>query len=283
MDNYQGLLPATFAGCLLSSSYFSQARHRRRATPPSLWSETRSVFRVDLKLQVLPAGSKARSHKPLPYGWNSRYRACHFPVLAYRNILTPQRSMESREPPLGAMSGRRYSAAQIYLIRQRLRAYYEMKKAQVGPSFNWNSVAELLHLVIEEIEGTEETELRIKGERLRQIATGQISRGAPSGTTDENLDLIVRFLTHPDIGSLTLEDLNEPDLPYQFALQLMEFLRHDEHSDLALPPGNLKGRYRAVVRSGGEISDIRVDIIISRDGNLVHVNEIGRHIRRHGR
>lgn len=179
--------------------------------------------------------------------------------------------MELREPPLGAMSGRRYSAAQIYLIRQRLRAYYEMKKAQVGPSFNWNSVAELLHLVIEEIEGTEETELRIKGERLRQIATGQISRGAPSGTTDENLDLIVRFLTHPDIGSLTLEDLNEPDLPYQFALQLMEFLRHDEHSDLALPPGNLKGRYRAVVRSGGEISDIRVDIIISRDGNLVHV------------
>jgi hypothetical protein len=140
-------------------------------------------------------------------------------------------------------------------------------------SFNWNSVAEILHLVIEEIEGTEETELRIKGERLRQIATGQISRGNPSGTTDDNLDLIVHFLTHSDIKFLTVEDLNEPDLPYQFALQLMEFLRHDVHSDLALPPGNLKGRYRAVIRSSGEISDIRVEIIISRDGNLVHVNE----------
>jgi hypothetical protein len=182
--------------------------------------------------------------------------------------------MESRQPRLGANpQERRYSAAQIYLIRQRLRAYYEMKKAQFGPSFSWASVAEILHLQIEEIEGTEETELRIKGERLRQIATGQISRGNPSGTTDENLDLIVRFLTHPEIKSLTLEDLTEPELPYQFALQLMEFLRHDEHSDLALPPGNLKGRYRAVVRSGGEISDIRIDIIISRDGNLVHVNE----------
>jgi hypothetical protein len=203
----------------------------------------------------------------------SGYRACHFPVLARRKILSPEHSMESRQPPLGANPLRRYSAAQIYLIRQRLRAYKEMKSAQEGPSFSWKSVAEILHLLIEEIEGIRETELRIKDERLRQIAKGQISRGAPSGTTDENLDLIVRFLTHPDIKFLTVEDLNEPDLPYQFAFQLMEFLRHDEHSDLALPPGNLKGRYRAVVRSGGEISDIRVDIIISRDGNLVHVNE----------
>src|SRR5271170_1640587 len=181
--------------------------------------------------------------------------------------------MESREPPLGAMPRRRYSASQIYLIRQRLRAYKEMKSAREGPSFSWNSAAEILHVLMEEIEGTEETELRIKGERLRQIAKGQISRAIPSGTTDENLDLIVRFLTHPDIKFLTVEDLNESDLPHQFALQLMDFLRHDEHSDLALPPGNLKGRYRAVVRSGGEISDIRVEIIISRDGNLVHVNE----------
>jgi hypothetical protein len=166
----------------------------------------------------------------------------------------------------------RYSAAQIYLIRQSLRAYKAMKTAQKGPGFSWESAAEILHLVIEEIEGTRETELRIKGERLRQIAKGQISRGTPSGTTDENLDLIVRFLTHTD-EFLTVEDLNEPDLPYQFALQLMEFLRHDEHSDLALPSRGLEGTYRAVIRSSGEISDIRVEIVISRDGNLVHVNE----------
>jgi hypothetical protein len=181
--------------------------------------------------------------------------------------------MESPQPPLGAESRRRYSAAQIYLIRQSLRAYKAMKTAQKGPGFSWESAAEILHLVIEEIEGTRETELRIKGERLRQIAKGQISRGTPSGTTDENLDLIVRFLTHTDIKFLTVEELNEPGLPYQCALQLMEFLRHDEHSDLALPSRGLEGTYRAVIRSSGEISDIRVEIIISRDGNLVHVNE----------
>jgi hypothetical protein len=69
--------------------------------------------------------------------------------------------MESRQPPLGVKSRRRYSAAQIYLIRQRLRAYKEMKSAQEGPSFNWKSVAEILHILIEEIEGIRETELRI--------------------------------------------------------------------------------------------------------------------------
>lgn len=180
--------------------------------------------------------------------------------------------MESRQPPPGAKPRRRYSAAQIYLIRQRLRAYKEMKSAQVD--FSWASVAETLHLLMEEIEGTQETELRIKGERLRQIATGQISREKPSGTTDENLDLIVWFLTHPEIKFLTLEDLTEPDLPYQFALQLMEFLRHDEYSDLALPSRDLEGTYRAVIRSGGEISDIRVEVIMSRDGHFVHLNEM---------
>ena len=52
----------------------------------------------------------------------------------------------------------------------------------------------------------------------------------------------------------------------------MEFLRHDEHSDLALPSRDLEGTYRAVIRSGGEISDTRVTIIISRDGQFVHLN-----------
>jgi hypothetical protein len=149
-----------------------------------------------------------------------------------------------------------------------------MKKAQFGSSFSWASVAEILHLQMEEIEGKEEKELRIKGERLRQIATGQISRGNPSGTTDENIDLLVRFLTHPEIRFLSLEDLIEPELPYQFAFQLMEFLKHDEHSDLALPTRHLEGIYRAVVCSGGEISDIRLEIIISRDGHFVHFIEM---------
>jgi hypothetical protein len=150
-----------------------------------------------------------------------------------------------------------------------------MKVAQYGPSFSWPSVAEILHLQMEEIEGKEETELRIKGERLRQFAKGQISREARSGTTDENLDLIVRFLTHSEIKLLTLEDLKEPDLPYQFAFQLMEFLRDDEDSDLALPPQGLEGTYRTVIRSRGEIYDLRVEIIVSRDGHFVHLIEKG--------
>jgi hypothetical protein len=123
-----------------------------------------------------------------------------------------------------------------------------MKGAEFGPGFSWAGVAEIIHFYTEQ--NPEQTEYRFKRDRLRQIVTGQINRGSPTGTTDENYDVLVRFLTHPEIKFLYLEDLHEPDLPYRFAFQLMEFLRHDELSDLALPSPYLEGTYRAVIPFG---------------------------------
>ena len=89
----------------------------------------------------------------------------------------------------------------------------------------------------------------------------------------KNLQAIIDFLTDPEINALSLEDLKEPEIPYHFALQLMEALRHHERRRPTLPPPGLNGTYRAIVRSDGKISDIRLTLTISTDGNLVHLAE----------
>jgi hypothetical protein len=135
-----------------------------------------------------------------------------------------------------------YSASQIRLIRQALRAYYRIKIAELGPDFGWIGVAEILFGLIK---------IRIRTESLRQFAKGQVSRGKRRGT--DNLEAMVSFLTHPEIDAMSLEELKEPEIPYRFAFPLMEFLKHDEYSELTLPPPELEGTYRAISHSDGKI------------------------------
>jgi hypothetical protein len=158
-----------------------------------------------------------------------------------------------------------YGARQLDLIRSRLRAYFRAEKERLALyGFSWADLAERIHVY---------TKVRMDDDSLRQFAEGQVSRGRIRGTSPQNLKAIVDLLTHPDINALSLDELKEPDIPYRFARQFMEFLTHDEHSDLVLPPPALQGAYRAVGRSDEEISDVQLVVTLSGDGQLVNLTE----------
>jgi hypothetical protein len=157
-----------------------------------------------------------------------------------------------------------YTATQTKLIRERVRAYYRAIKAQADYRFGWKDLAALIF---------DYTQVRFRGDSLRAIAEGQVSRGKRRGGGRENLDALVKFLTDPEIKALSLEDLQEPEIPYLFAMQLIEFLKLDDDNDLVLPPSTLEGAYRAVCQSEDGISEIFLEITLSKDGRLVHLEE----------
>jgi hypothetical protein len=157
-----------------------------------------------------------------------------------------------------------YTATQTKLIRERIRAYYRAIKAQADYRFGWKDLAALIF---------DYTKVRLRGDTLRAIAEGQVSRGKRRDGGPENLDALVKFLTHPEIKALSLEELKEPAIPYLFAMQLIEFLRIDDDNDLVLPPSALVGAYRAVCQSGDGISEIFLEITLSKDRRLVHLEE----------
>jgi hypothetical protein len=169
----------------------------------------------------------------------------------------PKRRNQPRPPS--------YTAPQREWIRAALFAYYKAEQAAQGTSnFTWKDVAEAIFLY---------TDVKIDGDSLNQFATGQVSRGRVRGSLPEHLHAIVRFLTDPEINALSLEELKEPEIPYHFALHLMESLKYRDRKRPTQPPPWLKGTFRAIVRSDGRISDIRLTVMISIDGNVVHLIE----------
>jgi hypothetical protein len=157
-----------------------------------------------------------------------------------------------------------YTAPQRERIRAALRAFfYAEGAAQTAYRFTWKDVEEAVLLY---------TNVKIDADSLNQFAESQVSRDKVRGSLPKNLQAIVDFLTDPEINALSLEELKEPEIPYHFALQLIEALRYRGRPP-TLPPSDLKGTYRAVVLSDGKISDIRLTVIISMDGNLVHLAE----------
>ena len=169
----------------------------------------------------------------------------------------PRRRNEPRPPS--------YTAPQRERIRSALLAYYKAEQAAKGASnFTWKDVAEAIFLY---------TEVRIDADTLNQFGTSQVSRGKVRGLSPKNLHATFTFLSDPEINALSLEDLKEPEIPYHFALHLVEALKYREHRRSTQPSKWLKGRYRAIARSDGKISDIRLTVIISTDGNLVHLIE----------
>jgi hypothetical protein len=161
-------------------------------------------------------------------------------------------------------SRRSYTAPQIELLRTKLRAYFWAEKAIFGDDFSWSALNVRVALY---------TGVTVLGDTLRQFAERQMSRGKPRPVGIDILDAIVSLLTHTSINALNIEELKEPEIPYHFALQLMEFLRYQDRRRPTVPPSELEGTYRAIVRSDGKISDVRLTVIISTDGHLVHLAE----------
>jgi hypothetical protein len=161
-------------------------------------------------------------------------------------------------------SGRPYTAPQIELLRTKLRAYFWAEKAIFGDDFSWSDLNVRVALY---------TGVTVRGDSLRQFAERQMSRGKPRPVGTDILDAIVKFLTDMRIKALNIEELKEPEIPYHFALHLMEFLRYHDRRRPTVPPPELDGTYRAIVHSDGKISDVRLTVMISTDGNLVHLAE----------
>jgi hypothetical protein len=161
-------------------------------------------------------------------------------------------------------SRRSYTRPQIELLRTKLRAYFWAEKAIFGDDFSWSDLNVRVALY---------TGVTVRGDSLRQFAERQISRGKPRPLGTDILDAIVSLLTHTSINALNIEELKEPEIPYHFALQLMEALKHSADRRATVPPPGLEGTYNAVVHANGTISDIRLTILISLDGNLVHLAE----------
>ena len=158
-----------------------------------------------------------------------------------------------------------YTATQRKLIKGRVRAYYYATKAEAPYRFGWKDLAALIFDL---------TKVEFKGDSLRAIVEGQVSRGIRRSGGEENIDALVKFLTDPEIGALSLEELDEPKIPYLFAMQLVEFLNFDEKDEGALPPATMEGTYRAVCRSEDGISEISLEITLSSDGKFLHLEEV---------
>ena len=130
--------------------------------------------------------------------------------------------MKSGQPPTTDTGQRTYSPAQRNYIRARLRIYFLAEKSAAVYAFSWRVLAARIF---------EYTKVQFKGDSLRQLAEGQISRGKPRGT--KNYEALVTFLSHPLIQALSLEELEEvdafPERPLAF--ELIQYLSHGKTSN----------------------------------------------------
>src|SRR5260370_33263829 len=64
----------------------------------------------------------------------------------------------------------------------------------------------------------------------------------------ENLEAIVKFLCHKDIDMLSIEELQEPEIPYRLARSFSDFLQTELENRNLPPPKAINAPYRPVVQ-----------------------------------
>jgi hypothetical protein len=153
----------------------------------------------------------------------------------------------------------------IELIRARLEAYYDAESR--GPRrVTWGGICDEIFDL---------TGVQMDDENLRQYVRRTMRRGQPRVPTDEHLEAIVSFLTHPDIDRLSREELEEPEIPFHSIRSLLEFLRHDEHSEISPPPHALGGVYHAIYRPSGLTRfDIELTFRVEKGDHVVRLSEV---------
>lgn len=142
-----------------------------------------------------------------------------------------------------------YSDWQLTRIRDALSAYYHYERAQKDDEyvFGWSFVREAIGQVTEIDIGSSK---RAGAERLRQFVEGIKNPENPAERKypvlkDEWLEAVVRFLTHPDSGILSSDELSEYRPDYQAALRLIEYLNAPQPpgSENIIPPSRLQGSF----------------------------------------
>jgi hypothetical protein len=128
-----------------------------------------------------------------------------------------------------------FTARQRELLRTRVDAYRDVQNERRGLS--WPALCdEIFDLV----------HVHVRHEFLRQWVEGFIEKKKkqPRRPNNEEFAGIASFLMHPEIGMLSEEELNEPEIPYRFAAFLLDFLAHPGHKQ-QFPPLALSGTYVA--------------------------------------
>ena len=159
-----------------------------------------------------------------------------------------------------------YTERQRELIRARLLAYYDLRRAR-SRKISWGAICDEIF---------DETGVQIAIEDVRQFVKRfvQKDRNRSRGPNDEELEAIVSFLKRPRINLLSDKELNEPEIPYRFAEFLLDFLAHPEHNQ-QFPPKALGGRYLALLKSSDGSIHKRVELTlrVHKEDHVIRVTE----------
>ncbi|MBK8174854.1 MAG: hypothetical protein IPK66_06165 [Rhodospirillales bacterium] len=132
----------------------------------------------------------------------------------------------------------------IEKLRAALRAYRAFTRGRSRSSLTWLELSG-------DIEAY--TNVAMGAEVLRQFVEG-VSKKDPARTripSEQNLEAIVAFLTHPEIDALSRKELKEDDFAWQACVRLSQFLRQEFDAEPVRPPPSLEGTYRAVTATDG--------------------------------
>ncbi|MBK8208671.1 MAG: hypothetical protein IPK78_00680 [Rhodospirillales bacterium] len=151
-------------------------------------------------------------------------------------------------------------------LRAALRAYRAFTRGRSRGSLTWLELSG-------DIEAY--TSVAMGAEVLRQFVEG-VSKKDPARTripSEQNLEAIVAFLTHPEIDALSPKELEEDDFAWQACVRLSQFLRQEFDREPVRPPGTLEGTYRAVTETDGETADINLRLQVRPDDGTILVRE----------
>jgi len=146
-----------------------------------------------------------------------------------------------------------YTDRQKELIRARLENYYDVEHR--GPrKVTWDRICGDIFAL---------TDIRMDDEVLRQFVRRVKRRGVPRIPDTENLRAIVSLLKHVDM--LSDKELQEPDVPFALIQLFLQYLRHDEHSEILAPPGALDGVFNSAHALGDGSTRIDVELTLRTD------------------
>lgn len=153
-------------------------------------------------------------------------------------------------------------------LRAALRAYRAFTRGRSRSSLTWLELAG-------DIEAY--TGVAMGAEVPRQFVEG-VSRKDPARVrvpSDQNLEAIVAFLTHPDIDALSAKELEEDEFAWQACVRLRQFLRQDFDRESVRPPAGLEGTYRASAAIEGGTAATWLRLRVCPEDGTILVRESG--------
>jgi hypothetical protein len=158
-----------------------------------------------------------------------------------------------------------FTARQRELLRTRVDAYRDVQDERRGLSWPGlcDEIFDLVHV-------------HVRHEFLRQWVEEFIEKKKkqPRRPNNEEFAGIASFLMHPEIGILSEEELNKPEIPLQFFKFLLDFFAYPGQKQL-YPPKKLGGRYLAVLKNanGGIWKRIELKLEVRERDHVIRASD----------